>query len=145
MSSGSEESISGQEDGQAAKAKGKRRSYPKELKRRIVEETLIPGASVSRVAQLHGVNTNQVFRWRSLHERGLLGHRKKSTARLLPVTVTDPAMTAPGQLQIDLARSSSMRTPTPGTIHVELPKARLRIEGEADPSCLRTVLEYLLR
>jgi len=140
----SEESISGQGERQTAKAKGKRRSYPTELKRRIVEETLIPGASVSRVAQLHGVNTNQVFRWRNLHERGLLGKRKKSASRLLPVTVTDSAMTAPGQLRIDMARSGSMRTPTPGMIHVELPKARLRIEGEADPSCLRTVLEYLL-
>ena len=30
-------------------------------KRRIVEETLAPGASVARVAQAHGVNANQVF------------------------------------------------------------------------------------
>ena len=29
-------------------------------KRRIVEETLAPGASVARVARAHGVNANQV-------------------------------------------------------------------------------------
>jgi transposase-like protein len=30
-------------------------------KRRIVEETLAPGASVARVARAHGINANQVF------------------------------------------------------------------------------------
>jgi len=33
-------------------------------KRRIVEETLVEGASVARVARAHGVNANQVFYWR---------------------------------------------------------------------------------
>jgi transposase len=35
-------------------------------KRRIVEETLAPSASVARVARAHGVNANQVFGWRRL-------------------------------------------------------------------------------
>ena len=34
-------------------------------KRRIVEETLVEGASVARVARAHGVNANQVFYWRT--------------------------------------------------------------------------------
>jgi transposase len=34
-------------------------------KRRIVEQTLEPGASVARVAQAHGVNPNVVFHWRA--------------------------------------------------------------------------------
>ena len=34
-------------------------------KRRIVEETLVEGASVARVARARGVNANQVFEWRS--------------------------------------------------------------------------------
>ena len=33
-------------------------------KRRIVEETLVEGASVARVARAHGINANQVFGWR---------------------------------------------------------------------------------
>ena len=33
-------------------------------KRRIVELTLVPGASVALVARAHGVNANQVFKWR---------------------------------------------------------------------------------
>jgi transposase len=35
-------------------------------KRRMVEETLVEGASVARVARAHGVNANQVFGWRRL-------------------------------------------------------------------------------
>jgi len=45
-------------------------------KRRIVEETLAPGASVARVARAHGVNANQVFGWRRLYVAGRLGERK---------------------------------------------------------------------
>ena len=42
-------------------------------KRRIVEETLVAGASVARVARAHGVNANQVFYWRKLYQAGQLG------------------------------------------------------------------------
>jgi transposase len=40
--------------------KPKRRSFKKKL---IVEDALAPGASVSRVARAHDLNTNQVFKW----------------------------------------------------------------------------------
>jgi hypothetical protein len=42
----------------------KRRQYSEALKRRMVAETLAPGASVSIVARRHDVNSNQLFRWR---------------------------------------------------------------------------------
>jgi transposase len=42
----------------------RRRSWPTAEKRRIVAETLVPGASVSVVARRHDVNANQVFKWR---------------------------------------------------------------------------------
>ena len=45
-------------------------------KRRIVEETLVAGASVARVARANGVNVNQVFDWRRLYLAGRLGERK---------------------------------------------------------------------
>jgi len=41
-------------------------------KRRIVELTLEPGASVALVARAHGVNANQVFKWRRPFEIGEL-------------------------------------------------------------------------
>ena len=116
------------------KGNRKRRSYSVEWKRRVVLKTLLPGASVSRVAQAHGVNTNQVFFWRRLHERGLL-EKKQSETRLLPVAISDP---------VPVTASIPMHSASPGIIHIELPKARLRIEGEADPASLRIALECLL-
>ena len=50
----------------------KRRRTIKE-RRDIVEETLVPGASVARVARRHDVNANQVFYWRKLYREGQLG------------------------------------------------------------------------
>jgi len=41
-----------------------RRSWSREEKRRIVEETLRPGTSVADVARRHGLNANLVFNWR---------------------------------------------------------------------------------
>ena len=49
-----------------------RRFRSKEERRQIVEEALKPGASVSEVARTHGVNTNQVFKWRRHYRQGRL-------------------------------------------------------------------------
>ena len=57
-----------------------------------------PGASVSRVARDHDVNTNQVFKWRRLHERGLLGAGRKAVP-MLPVRIEDPAL-SPGRVVV---------------------------------------------
>ena len=66
-------------------------------KRRIVEETLVEGASVARVARAHGVNANQVFGWRRLYLAGRLGDPKPGM-KLLPVRVSEsvPAPLADG-------------------------------------------------
>src|SRR5215211_753580 len=40
------------------------RAWPESLKREIVAASLVPGASVSRVARRYDVNANQVFAWR---------------------------------------------------------------------------------
>lgn len=41
-----------------------RRSWSRDAKRRIVDETFRPGASVADVARRHGLNANLVFNWR---------------------------------------------------------------------------------
>lgn len=125
----------------AEKPKRQRRSILE--RRRIVEETLAPGASVARVARAHGVNANQVFSWRRLYQRGLLGGATAGTsAALVAVTISDPPAAAPAASLrgADLPAASA----PPGTIQLELPKGRLRIEGAADPASLRVVLECLL-
>ena len=117
-------------------AKRRRRSVQE--RRQIVEETLAPGASVARVARAHGVNANQVFYWRTLYGRGRLGGAAAGGA-LLPVMISDatvrevPAATASPGCQIALAGGPDHSAP--GTIHIQLPKAQLRIEGTADIAC----------
>ncbi len=115
----------------------KRQQRTLEEKRRIVEETLGEGASVARVARAHGVNANQVFKWRKLYLAGRLGG--SGAIKLLPVRVNEssPSLaTAPRS-------EGSCSTSLLGTIHIELRHAQVHIAGSADPVLLRVLLECL--
>ena len=107
-------------------------------KRRIVEETLAPGASVAKVARAHGVNANQVFGWRRLYLAGRLGEPKPGI-KLLPVRVSE-SHAAPVIVEHRVADSCPSQA---GTIHIELRQAKVRIEGSADPALVRVLLECL--
>ena len=74
--------------------RGRHRSWPESLKREIVAASLVPGASVSRLARRYDVNANQVFAWRRRYRDGAA---EPAELRLLPVTVTPdyPRGTAP--------------------------------------------------
>jgi transposase len=109
-----------------------------EEKRRIVEATLVEGASVSRVAREHGVNANQVFGWRRLYQAGRLGG--SSAVKLLPVRVRERSAPSLASSPRD---TRSCSTSLSGTIHIELRHARVRIEGSADAGLLRVLLECL--
>ena len=116
-------------------ARRQRRSIAE--KRRIVEETLAPGASVARVARAHGINANQVFGWRRLYLAGRLGDRK-AAMKLLPVCVSE-SLPAP----VPVRGSADFSKPQVGTIHIELRQAQVRIEGSADAALVRVLLECL--
>ncbi len=107
-------------------------------KRRIVEETLVPGASVARVARAHGINANQVFGWRRLYLGGRLG-AQKAGMKLLPVRVSD-GVSAPVVVE---HRSADVGVASPSTIHIKFRQAQVRIEGNADPALVRVLLECL--
>jgi transposase len=108
-------------------------------KREIVEETLRTGASVSVVARAHDVNANQVFRWRKLYRERQL-EVDESTTRLLPVKVTDVAVQ---KMRVSAKPKSKFKSN--GIIDIDLGHARLRIEGAADPDCVRAALAGLIR
>ena len=59
--------------------------WPVAEKRRIVELTFAPGASVARVAQAEGVNSHQVFQWRQSYRQGGLVLPDPGAPCLLPV------------------------------------------------------------
>lgn len=108
-------------------------------KRQIVQLTLEPGASVAEVARAHGVNANQVFKWRRAFERGEL---IEPCSALLPVTVSTP--TEPEKDDAEEPRAD--REPSGGAIHIELPgRAMISVEQGADRSVVRAVLESLQR
>jgi transposase len=115
-------------------------------KRRIVEETLVEGASVARIARAHGVNANQVFGWRRLYLSGRLGEQK-ATMKLLPVRVSEslPPVTTHASNEAATSIEVANPKPSPGTIDIKLRQAQLRIEGAADPELVRVLLECLTR
>jgi transposase len=119
-----------------------------EKKRRIVEETFRPHASVARIAQAHGVNANQVFSWRKQYQQGLLGITPPNAA-LLPVQIADLALPEPlsplsDQSEARRAIPPPAETKPTGIIRLELAQAKLHLEGVVDPVTLRTLLDRLL-
>lgn len=65
-----------------------RRRWPVEQKRRIVEATYAPGASIAQVAREHGVNANQLHSWRRLCQAGRF-EAQSQAATLLPVRMIE--------------------------------------------------------
>lgn len=116
------------------------RRHPPEFKRQLVLQTLQPGASVARIAQLHQINANQVFCWRKAFREGLLGDEAQPT--LLPVTVINapqvPLSPAFRPATVNISQSHA-------AILLEHGDARLRIEGRPDADTLRLVLAQWLR
>ena len=107
------------------------RAWPEALKREIVAASLVPGASVSRVARRYDVNANQVFAWRRRYREAAA---EPAALRLLPVTVTSdqPERTAP-------ARASEV-------IEITLAGGyRVRVSDGVQASTLQLVLDVLER
>ncbi len=74
-----------------------------------MEETLEAGSSVARVVMKYGVNSNQVFKWRRLHEIRRPGTRAVHEVQLLLVRVAEskvaPSAAAHKRSQEDRWRS----------------------------------------
>ena len=108
-----------------------RRRWTEADKRRLVAETLAPGATVHGVAQRHGVNTSQLFTWRKqlrIEPEPLA----TPAAGFAAVTIAPPTMPAAD----DTAPS--------GLIEIELAGgARVRITGAADPAVVAAALRAL--
>ena len=119
----------------AGQEKRKRRFRSKQERRAIVEETLKPGASVSRIARAFDINANQLFAWRRLYRQGRL-EIPAETKALVPVKITDT---------LTKLRLTATRESKPGIIDIDLGHARVRVEGAADPECVRAALEGLIR
>jgi transposase len=66
----------------APKERAPHRQWPPAEKRRIVELTLRPGASLVAVAREHDVNPNNLYRWKRAYRAGKLDAPANPTARV---------------------------------------------------------------
>jgi transposase len=129
----------------ARTVKRPRQMRTNEEKRRIVEETLVPGISLASVAFKHGVNANLLFSWRRLHRRGLL-ERSREPASLMPVTITPAVVDVPGHPGSTGSRGTRRATTQSqaGSVAIELPSGIvLRVQGSVDSAMLEAVLSAL--
>lgn len=90
------------------------------------------------VACAHGVNANQVVKWRCAFDRGELVEPATISTALRPTTVSAPCETA-------MRRPSAQQQPaTSGSIHIEFPgRATISVESGADPVLLQSILESM--
>ena len=103
--------------------KGKRRSYSKAFKRRVVAETLEPGASVAAVARRHGLNANMMFLWRGDPRFG----PGRDVTAFLPVEVAPAVVSVPAEpvcsasdSRIEIALASGHRLTLSGAFDADV-------------------------
>ena len=122
-----------------------RRRWTEADRRRLVAETLAPGATVHAVARRHGVNTSQLFTWRKQLRAGAdRPARPAAVPDFAAVTIASPAaLSAPAAA----AEAVSLGAPaSSGSIEIELPcGGRVRISGTPDPATVTAALRVLVR
>jgi transposase len=128
--------------------RAKRQHYEAAFKRHLVELTLVPGASVARIALDHRLNANILFRWRRQYLREVGSAPPKPAAALLPVAVVSDAAPALDLISAGVpsprARSTRKRElGLSGVIEIELAGAQVRVTGAVSLEALRLVLETL--
>ncbi|QXX76693.1 transposase [Methylovirgula sp. HY1] len=85
----------------------KRRSWTRDEKRRIVEESLQDGASIAEVARRHELNANLLFTWR--RKMGIEPTEQPVPMEIVPVTIArglageEHCPDVAGQMEIILA------------------------------------------
>jgi transposase len=123
-----------------------RKRWSLEEKRRIVELTLVPGASVARVAQAEGMNANQVFLWRRAYRNGELQSANSTALLLVVIADATGGRDLTADLDVQTAPEQPALAPPSGSIHIEFPgRAAISVERGADRALLRTILESLCR
>jgi transposase len=116
-----------------------RRRWSEEDKRRLVAETLGPGATVHGVARRRGVSPSQLFAWRKLCRVGA------GIERAVPAPPEVPGFAA---VEITPAAPPCVAGAVPapsGLIEIELAGGdRVRISGAADPGVVPAALRALV-
>ena len=106
-----------------------RRTHSLEFKQSAVEASRQPGASIAGVAMAHGINANQLHKWR---RQLLAAVAVVAQPPMLPVTITPEPASIP-----DAASGQE------GSIDIQFSRARVLVRGRVDLDILQTVLATL--
>jgi transposase len=113
----------------------RRRRWTSAEKRRIIEESLQPGASVTAVARRHDVHPNLLHGWRRQARTGALDARSSRSG------CGDPAAFAAVTLAAEPALAAPAAAAAPGVIEIEFASgARLRITGAVEAATASAVV-----
>lgn len=127
---------------QDTQAKRRRRDHSPALKRKLIEQSLQPGASVSGIALDSGINANLLFKWRREHLRA-------NAQALVSATPTTKPVLLPVTMEAPMPEVTAAPTPPPtsrastGSIEIDIGGARVRLRGVVDESSVRVVLQAL--
>jgi transposase len=133
-------------------ARTPRRQHERSFKAELVEQCLVPGASVAAIALAGGINANLLFKWRSEHLRSTRPtHTTSSSAVLIPVHVA-PNVDGEGDGRSQQLKASAASPPIAvanqravrsGVIELDFAGAVLRLRGPVDETSLCGVLRAL--
>ena len=131
-----------------------RRQHERSFKADLVEQCLVPGASVAAIALAGGINASLLFKWRRAHL-----HSALPSDSPLPSTVLVPVHVVPVvDAQFDCGSQAVGLLPTSPAIPVSAPPrvtrsvgfielniagAQLRLRGPVDEASLCSVLRAL--
>jgi transposase len=127
----------------------KRPNFPTEFKRRLVEQSFEPGASVALIARANEVNANLLFKRRRQYLQGANG-----IPSLPNSTISDPAWQRAPLLPVSIVADTAGSTPATvsdagavveNVCEVVFSNAYLRVRGEVSPQILRLLIRELSR
>ena len=108
----------------------RRRRWTTEQKQTIAAQSLVPGASPTDVARLHGISTGQLYTWRhalkAAQPGAAIGHFARVEVAPRPVVPPDIPARPPDLIEIALSDGTTVR-----------------IDARIDPGALRRVLAAL--
>lgn len=119
-----------------------RRLHDRAFKDELIEQSLVPGASVAGIAMKGGINANLLFKWRREHLRAM-AQAMPAVATLLPVCVIPDVDTMPTSQPNAPVGPAVNRGARSGVIEVEIAGALLRLRGAVDETMLSSVLRAL--
>jgi transposase len=138
----------------------RRRRWPREKKLEVLMEALAPGASVTAVADRHGVARNLVYTWLRLAREGRLdgaspvrGSAGAAQPTFVPVQVAPVAATGDAAPEVATTPATApviLTPPTvsprrrPGAVEVRLANGRVvKVDEGIDPAALGAIVAAL--